>query len=86
MKTYIRSRESQITIQQIRNAYYKDAENTLIDVEILVSGTLDFIPFTVDKYDGEAFGRELFQDLKDGVWGEVVPYQIAMKDPRSTDL
>lgn len=44
----------------------------IIDLDVLVEGREDFIPFTASPRDGESYGRELFERALGGEFGEPV--------------
>lgn len=57
----------------VKNIKYSSKDNYYIDMDI-DHPIYGWIPFTASKYDLEVFGRELYNNAIDGVYGEIAPY------------
>ncbi len=65
----------QAILTSLTNPRWSNAEQTRIDCEITTSQFgAEVLPFTADKFDVEAHGRAIFQDLVDGKYGPVAEY------------
>ncbi|WCE30100.1 hypothetical protein [Vibrio sp. SCSIO 43137] len=74
-KEYYLNRNEKRTVLGVTDIRYSSADQTTIDCEIAFAEfQFESLPYTADKFDCEAMGRELFNDLNNGVYGEVSPY------------
>jgi len=74
-REYFINRNEKRTVLAVANIAYSSSDNTTIDCDIAFAELpFDALPYTADKFDCEAMGRELFNDLSNGLYGEVAPY------------
>lgn len=64
------------TVQSVSNPVYTNEDRTGIDVQIKFAEFPDVLPFHATSWDIEAHGRQIFNDLKAGVYGEIAPYVL----------
>ncbi len=65
-------------IVDIRNAHY--LVSGLIECEVLFSGWADYLPYTPMETDTAETGRQVWQELQSGKWGEIAPYEPTQED------
>lgn len=63
-----------MNILEIRNPVFANEEGNIINVEILLEGWGEFIPFSASPQDVEEHGRSIFLRALEGEFGEVAPY------------
>lgn len=63
-----------MSILEIRNPVFANEEGNIINVEILLEGWGEFIPFSASPQDVEEHGRSIFLRALEGEFGEVSPY------------
>lgn len=62
-------------IVSIKNPKWAGQEETLIDCEIVFEGMEQTpVPFTANKNDCEAHGREVFEAILSGKFGEIAAF------------
>ena len=65
----------QAHLTSLVNPRWVNSEHTAIDCEITTSQLGDeVLPFTASKYDVEAHGRGIFEDIVAGKYGEIAEY------------
>jgi hypothetical protein len=55
---------------------WANAEKTLVNMRVTIAGVSGEHDFTASPQDGEAHGRELYQDAIDGIFGAVQDYVL----------
>lgn len=66
------------TVLGVESAIWDNPEKTSITCKILFKEfalTVGFMPYTASKFDSVAVGREIFNDIKNEVWGLVEEYK-----------
>ncbi len=66
--------DSNVSILDVKNGVYSNAEGTSITCEILIASRGDYIKFTATKNDIEDHGRRVYEELVSGRWGHVDAY------------
>jgi hypothetical protein len=64
------------TVQSVSNPVYTNEDGTGIDVQIKFAEFPVVLPFHATSWDIEVHGRQIFNDLKAGVYGEIAPYVL----------
>jgi hypothetical protein len=53
---------------------WANAESTSIRCQVKFDTLPDVVPFAATNFDPEPYGRQLFSDLVNGVWGPIASY------------
>ncbi|EEH0841327.1 DUF4376 domain-containing protein [Salmonella enterica subsp. salamae serovar 13,22:z:-] len=61
-------------IKEITNPRY--TESGAIDCDVLFEGVEDAIPYTATPDDTASTGKQIWQELQSGKWGEVAPFTV----------
>lgn len=67
-------------------------ENGAVDCEVLFEGMAVPIPYTATADDGSSTGRQIWQELQSGRWGEIAPFTVtpelitAAKDAKKREI
>lgn len=62
-------------VLNLRNPKYVNQEQTMIDCEIeFKKFEGQYLPFTATSYDSAEHGRDIYQRLVNGEWGEIAAY------------
>lgn len=62
------------TLEYAKNPVYNNTEETSIILTVKWEEFNEEMPFTAVPWDNEPWGRELFENAKKGVYGNVAPY------------
>lgn len=77
-------------IKEITSLRY--TESGAIDCEVLFDGMDDPIPYTATPEDSATTGRQIWQELQSGKWGEIAPFTVtpeliaAAKDAKKREI
>ena len=65
----------QVQLTSLTNPRWATAEHNTIDCEITTSkfGN-EVLPFTANQKDCELFGRQIFEDIVAGIYGDIADY------------
>jgi len=61
-------------VESVKNPIYANADGTAINCDVKFDTLPDFVPFTATPTDPEEYGRQLYADLKAGVYGPISAY------------
>ena len=61
-------------IRKIENAHY--LESGAIDCDVLFEGVDEALPYTATADDTAPTGRQIWQELQSGKWGEIKPFIV----------
>lgn len=74
-KVYHVNTYSILTLTNISDIQYASEDKTSIDATVVLKEfPLEPMPFTASKYDSMAHGREIYNDILSGEFGEIAPY------------
>lgn len=82
-KIYYVDQNETRTVLGVESAVWDNPEKTSITCKILFKEfalTVGFMSYTANRFDSVAVGREIFNDIKNEVWGLVEEY----KQPEDT--
>jgi hypothetical protein len=66
--------EGRMIATAVYNPVWANAHSTAIACQVKFDELPDVIPFAATNYDPEPYGRQLFTDLVNGVYGPIAPY------------
>ena len=61
-------------IKEITNPRF--TESGAIDCDVLFDGYEDYMPYTAAADDSAETGRQIWQELQSGKWGEIAPFTV----------
>jgi hypothetical protein len=73
-----------LTIESVTNPVWNNAEHTQILLQVKFEEFEEILPFTATPYDVMPYGVFLFNNAKEGLYGEVAPY--VPYDPTQPDI
>jgi hypothetical protein len=74
-KTYNVDRSNKLTLTNISDMQYAEEDKSSVNCTVVFKEfPLEPMPFTADKYDSMAHGREIYNDIVSGEFGEVADY------------
>ncbi len=76
-KEYFRDTQTKVTLTLLRNPQYSSEDLSTIDCELVIKEIgLEVLPFTASKFDVDVVGREIYNDILSGVFGDISPYKL----------
>lgn len=77
-KVYYLNESETRTVLGVHSMVWANPEKTIIDCTVLFQEFIDIagaVPYTANKFDPMAFGREFFKDIEAETWGLVEEYR-----------
>jgi len=62
------------TVDDVKDMRYTTEAGDSIDCMVKFSDISDYVPFGATPYDPEDYGRQIYTDCRNGVYGPVAPY------------
>ena len=63
-------------VEDVKNPIYANAQNTEINCSVKFDTIPEYLPFTASPSDPMDYGRQLYDDLIAGKWGNIAPFPM----------